>query len=861
VIPVRLEMRDFLSYASPDPIDFTRFDIACLSGDNGAGKTAILDAITYALFAAARGCEDGRNQEALIREGADELTVSFTFELNNETYRIVRRRRRPKNNERAAKGNEVQFQAMTSDGWTNIAKNTIRDTDKHIEHVLRMDYNTFVNSAFFLQGRADTFLSGMTPAERRDVFAKLLDLGTYEVLESAARERSRAAERTRSELAAQAERLTEGAPDPEAIQAELDDATSHAETLRAELLEAETRLDEARAQLGELEKQAAVLNAQRRDLNDFERAHDEAGADVAARRKELHDIDTLLARQSEVSEAMEEIERLRAADAQAREHATRAANLQTELSTLTERVRNERSSIESRMAARKKIGIDLAKEKKTLETAQQELDATLAVLAESEGVDAAIDDVARQLDEERGREAAARELAAACTARLAEVHEKLELLKAQGAECPLCGGPLDAAHRRDITKTLKSSATALTADRKRAEDDREQIVKEVRRLSEEWDRLVSVQRDRSRREGSIDGLRAKCERAVAITAELEQLAVEHKADEALLEDDAYAAQWRRDIESLTVQISELYDPDAHRVLTGRLEALRSVEQLHGRLSAAAERRPDVAAELARAEERESAARDAVAARRESIAALEAGLAGLETARTAVAEATERVAGHRHQAGAADTAVERLGAQLEAALRRAADIADARAAETEAAAVHRRYDMLTQAFGRFGIPDRIIGNALPELRDEANDILGRLTDHDMSLDFSLTKATKTTGRVRETFDVLVYHDGGVRDFRMFSGGEALRIAFAVRLGLSKLLVRRAGARLETLVIDEGFGTQDPTGRERLIEAIELARREFSKVLVITHLDELKDVFGAQIRVSKDPVEGSRLQNCF
>src|SRR5207245_3158150 len=125
---------------------------------------------------------------------------------------------------------------------------------------------------------------------------------------------------------------------------------------------------------------------------------------------------------------------------------------------------------------------------------------------------------------------------------------------------------------------------------------------------------------------------------------------------------------------------------------------------------------------------------------------------------------------------------------------------------------------------------------------------------------LDKPTKTTGKVRETFEVLVHHDGGVRDFRMFSGGEAFRIAFAVRLGLSKLLVRRAGARLETLVIDEGFGTQDPTGRERLIEAIELARGEFAKVLVITHLDELKDVFGSQIRVTKDPVEGSRLQIC-
>jgi exonuclease SbcC len=59
-----------------------------------------------------------------------------------------------------------------------------------------------------------------------------------------------------------------------------------------------------------------------------------------------------------------------------------------------------------------------------------------------------------------------------------------------------------------------------------------------------------------------------------------------------------------------------------------------------------------------------------------------------------------------------------------------------------------------------------------------------------------------------------------------------------------------------VIDEGFGTQDPEGRERLVEAITLAREEFAKVLVITHMEELKDQFGTQIRVDKGP-DGSEL----
>jgi len=92
--------------------------------------------------------------------------------------------------------------------------------------------------------------------------------------------------------------------------------------------------------------------------------------------------------------------------------------------------------------------------------------------------------------------------------------------------------------------------------------------------------------------------------------------------------------------------------------------------------------------------------------------------------------------------------------------------------------------------------------------------------------------------------------------MYSGGEAFRINFSIRLALSQVLARRAGARLQTLVIDEGFGSQDAQGRQRLVEAINLVQGDFEKILVITHLEELKDVFPTRIEVEKT-VEGSQL----
>jgi len=80
---------------------------------------------------------------------------------------------------------------------------------------------------------------------------------------------------------------------------------------------------------------------------------------------------------------------------------------------------------------------------------------------------------------------------------------------------------------------------------------------------------------------------------------------------------------------------------------------------------------------------------------------------------------------------------------------------------------------------------------------------------------------------------------------------------VRLALSRVLANRAGARLQTLVIDEGFGSQDAEGRQRLIEAINYVHPEFARIIVITHLEELKDAFSARIEVSKGQ-NGSQVQ---
>jgi exonuclease SbcC len=171
----------------------------------------------------------------------------------------------------------------------------------------------------------------------------------------------------------------------------------------------------------------------------------------------------------------------------------------------------------------------------------------------------------------------------------------------------------------------------------------------------------------------------------------------------------------------------------------------------------------------------------------------------------------------------------------------------------------RFKQLEKAFSKDGVPALLIEQALPDLETQANEILDRLSGGEMSVRFATQKDFRDRNRddKKETLDILISDAAGTREYEMFSGGEAFRVNFAIRLALSRLLAQRAGARLQTLVIDEGFGSQDAEGRQRLVEAINLVRPDFSKVLVITHLEELKDAFPARIEVEKTST-GSRLR---
>lgn len=175
---------------------------------------------------------------------------------------------------------------------------------------------------------------------------------------------------------------------------------------------------------------------------------------------------------------------------------------------------------------------------------------------------------------------------------------------------------------------------------------------------------------------------------------------------------------------------------------------------------------------------------------------------------------------------------------------------------------RVYQELAQAFGKNGIQALMIENVLPQLEAETNQLLSRLSANQLHVQFITQKSgrsgksTKKNAKLIDTLDILIADARGTRAYETYSGGEAFRINFAIRLALAKLLAQRAGAALQLLIIDEGFGTQDAEGCDRLIASINAIAGDFACILTVTHMPHLKEAFQARIEVNKTQ-QGSQI----
>lgn len=1014
MVPVSLRLENFLSYGKAQaPLSFESFQVACLSGGNGQGKSSLLEAMTWALWGEARKPQGSvKPDEHLLRIGSSDMRVEFTFDLEGDRYLILRTYQRSATGKTAKSLLELQLFDPKTERFVTQTGASKRDTQQVINDLLGLDYDTFINACFLLQGRSDEFTK--RPAtERKQILSNILNLGRYDLLREKARKRLQEA-KNKVELGdMQLAQLAESLQEVERWRTERQDIQHHLNALDAERQTAAQTEQTLAAQKAYLQTISGTLDDVTQRIQNNVRREQEIQKVIEKLGLDLSGAELLIAQEIPINSAHERYQALltqrtdwdqksdlyRGLEAQVQQ-------LEAEIRQITAqgeiRLARLKSEMEHQQAQIRQAEDQLAREPEVrkqwedarqaqatyeaLKSTQQTIrglerqleDAKQALRAYESAHEAQIRQLAQQLTTaeasiaqeavlagqlQQAREAdALRKIADLTLQQLKEdglvlrdaerreqdalstLHQQkqdLEGLKtkvrtATSETCPTCGTRLTEAHRAhmlalydeqlselqtqisaqetqvqsaqlatqtkrtDFIQQQKHRQTLDGSEQRLTEAEREwailtqhqarisQLREDLQHLRETWE----TDTERHRLEAHVDALHQQRAGFSFDEAEFERVGQKAARFDLLRRDVDLLERTRGQHETLLTQIRHKntefkdwqtrlaegtltqtqeqrktllktqlakvgYDAAAHQTIRQELNSLQQA--------------PTQFAHLAHAKlnvvrwQQDLDAREAESAQltheSEQLALQR------EELRTQLAEEPELTA--RHQSSLAmltqlNEEIEALRTQLgrlEERLTQAAEDERRTRALREniktAKAEQQRYKLLVEAFGPDGIPAMIIEETLPELQERANDLLFRLSDGRMSIRLETIK-TKKDGGHKSTLDIIINDElGQPRPYETFSGGEAFRVNFALRIALSQLLAERSGVRIRTLVIDEGFGTQDQTGIQLMIEAIQTIRPEFEKIIVITHLEEMKNAFPVRIEVHKEP-EGSHYE---
>ena len=507
----------------------------------------------------------------------------------------------------------------------------------------------------------------------------------------------------------------------------------------------------------------------------------------------------------------------------------------------------EKSGLEEKRSAIDAQASAASALKEALETANEALKQAEVELAERVLLE-------KQTQAAREKQAGLRAENVSLKTEMDELKGRIEKLgAAEGVLCPLCGQSLSPEHRRSTLEQLNAEGRQLGDRWRTNKSAMEELAVQVTDYEARLTQYAFADAERLNASSRAAQLAERLESFQKQAGEWEQAGAQRLVEVMyLLEKEKFAVGARKKLAKVDKELALLgYDAAAHDAVRRAEVQARQAEAEYRGLEAARAALKPLEDEIANLGAAISDQRLAVSGQQseynETVAALaasESQAPDLDEAERSLSDLQERENQLHQEVGAARQKVTVLDD-----LRKRKKGLEAERGELGKQVGH--YKTLERAFGKDGVPALLIEQALPEIEMKANQILGRLSDDSMRLHFETQAKYKNEKRsdLRETLEIQVSDGAGLRDYEMYSGGEAFRVNFAIRLALSEVLAQRKGARLQMLVIDEGFGSQDAQGRQRLIQAINAVKDDFAKILVITHLEELKDVFPTRIEVEK------------
>ena len=849
MIPISLSMEGFLSYKERVEIDFTSFALACITGENGAGKSSILDGITWALFGRAR-----KHDETVINLESKKAEVCLIFQYEGNQYKIVRSN--PQGKTKQVELYLADDKSKKSDPvWIPLTERTLRDTDQKIIDILRLDYESFTNASFLLQGKADQFTQ-QNPAARKRILSQILGLEIWEDYRNRTLQKRRLAEKELNQLDG---RISE-------IIAELgeeDERLKQLEGLGEELSRAQEARKESEKQLGSLQTLVASLNDQEKlidasanQVEGIEKSITQNKEKIDQRNSEKETHESTLSQADSIQKSFKDWEKAQKTLAdwevvaeKYRESEIKRQEPLLQIAAEKARLLQISSSLDSRFQ-------DLQSDLKIIPQLKTQLKEGKEIVKKNEADLETREQKKKTLEDARQEQADAKAENPRLYKDMKDLEKRIaELEKTEGALCPLCGQVLSPAERESLVQNLKEEGKDL-GDRYRQNQftlkEADQVVKDLQlqitELSLAEKTLRKLRQEIDQIENQISILEKEQERW--------KKTHQKELDEILktLANEIYADKARQELLAINQNLKDIgYDAAEHdRVREISSQGVAIQEKKAGLDKAEAALKPlnreieDLISQLANDEtELKTMGSDLKKARLALDRAKETS-PDTRAAEDSLIECKEQEKVLERRVGAAQQKV----TVLEKQKLRQEDLENKR---QEISQRVKQYLQLEAAFGKDGVPALLIEQALPNIETKANQILDKLSNGGMSIQFLTLREYKDTNRedLRETLEIQIRDQSGFRDYELYSGGESFRINFAIRLALSHVLAQRAGARLQTLVVDEGFGSQDSIGRQRLIEAINMVQDDFEKILVITHVEQIKEAFATQLLVEKTP----------
>ena len=859
MIPLRLSIKNFLCYRENVPsLDFTGIHLACLCGDNGHGKSALLDAITWSLWGKARG----RTQDDLISYGADEARVELEFVCRDTNYRVIRSHAKGIAGRRRTGASDLQLQILNGADAQPISGNSIRETQILVEQLVGMDYDTFINSAFLIQGRADEFAS-KTPSERKAVLASILGLNMYDEYQERARKKLSEARSIIDQSVGVSQQLEKEREDLGDPSLELQGVEKHLIDTEKQINSTRQELEQIRHRVREIEeKQAAIAE----ELKQVDQLENEIGAlssssiSIQQRIRNYSELisqtDTIRTGLLQFTKSKSKFESLEAIRGLHIALTDRRIQLQQDIAgkrnILESQIQETKRKISSELMPIAESEPRLLEQRDKLYLDNQELNDRQHEFEDTRKQQQLLANRITQTDTtselyKREGEELARKLAL------------LNNLEGMSTDCPLCGTTLAL----DSCQGLANTYQVEIEDKRRLYRENQALLKSLQTDKSQLDDVLTkdeqdISGHRTNLEVSLVNMDRQIQESQGAQKELSAMQSQLEGYLDLLGSGRFAEDETRDLLSLETEITDLgYHEEVRQQAYSEMRQLQVFEQRGSALDQALAQLPVEQSELSQTTDMLTQRTDDLAIRKKKIIDDQKTIEGFSSSQVNMKTLESNLETlERGQM----SAISRRGF-LEGQLRRLEELAkelekvDTRRLQLEED--QSIYQELATAFGRQGIQAMLIETVIPRLEEEANDLLGRMTDNQMHLKLE-TQRERRSGRGEpiETLEINVSDELGPRNYELYSGGESFRINLALRIALSKVLSQRMGATLPTLFIDEGFGTQDSVGRERIMDVISSIEDDFDKIIVITHLEDLKDMFPARIEVLKT-TEGSTL----